>query len=169
MDLQERIIRSAKATGLDLTLLDRSRLGPDDAQAFNDITFLNDWVDARFAETEVGMVNAESERLNAIMERYGTEHFVWTGVVNYRETKPLRFFYLLYLLMPPAIPLALYNIISPSYDTYYFFVVFDLRTGQPEMVAYSNFNQRDAGDVINSKVYDSFYQLRRSPRKADMP
>jgi Zn-dependent protease with chaperone function len=169
MDLQERIMRSAKATGLDLVLLDRTRLGTDDVQAFNDITFLNDWVDARFAETEVGMVNTESERLNGIMEHYGTEHFVWTGVVNYRETKPLRFFYLLYLLMPPALPLALYNIISPSYDTYYFFVVFDLRTGEPEMVAYSNFNQRDAGDVINSKVYDSFYQLRRSPRKADMP
>ncbi|MFM1876277.1 MAG: hypothetical protein RL266_2014 [Bacteroidota bacterium] len=160
-NLIKQIGRSAKLLNLDVQIIDRSELDSSDIDAFNDITFLNEWVDARFTDIDVGMVNLPTHRVNELIEKYGTEHFTWTGVINYRENKPLMYFYLLYALIPPAIPFAIYYLARPNFDMYYYCITFNLRTGQPEQVNYSNYRKRDARDMINSSVYDSFWQMRR--------
>lgn len=159
------ITRSANLLNLDAPILETTELEPKDVSTFNDITFLNQWVDKRFQQLEVGMVNMPSDELDRIIERYGTEHFTWTGVINYRESKPLMYFYLLYALIPPAIPFAVYYLVRPNFDTYYYCMTFNLRTGEPVMVNYNNFKKRDARDLINSSVYDSFWQMKTTPKE----
>jgi hypothetical protein len=160
-----QIDRSAGLLNIDLEILDQSNLDSSDVETFNDITFLNEWIDSRFTDLEVGMANLPSGRINSLIEKYGTEHFAWTGVINYRENKPLMYFYLLYALIPPAIPFAVYYLVRPNYDTYYYCIVFNLRTGEPELVNYANYRKRDARDMINSSVYDSFWQMKRKSKK----
>ncbi|MBL4586442.1 MAG: M48 family metallopeptidase [Flavobacteriales bacterium] len=163
--LMDRIRNSSDLLGLELQMLEASELDPDQAEEFNDIVFLNEWVDARFLQADANMINLDQDRITTIIEKYGTENFVWTGVINYHESKELRAYFLLYLLMPPALPFAVYNVVKPDYDTYYYCITFNLRTGEPTMVDYNNFNKRDAKDLINSSIYDSFWQMKRQPRK----
>lgn len=160
-NLMKQIGRSAKLLNLEAPIIDQSTLDSSDIETFNDIAFLNEWVDARFTDLDVGMVNLPTERIDHLIEKYGTEHFAWTGVINYRENKPLMYFYLLYALIPPAIPFAVYYLARPNFDMYYYCITFNLRTGEPEQVNYSNYRKRDARDMINSSVYDSFWQMRR--------
>jgi hypothetical protein len=157
----ERIDEASEQLAIESVVLETSRLDSHEVQKFNDIAFLNEWVNQRFNQLDVNMVNLHRQRIDSIMARYGTEHFCWTGVINYRENKPLMYFYLLYALIPPAIPLAVYYLVRPNYDTYYYCIVFNLNTGQPEMVNYNNYHRRDARDLINSSVYDSFWQMRQ--------
>lgn len=160
-NLIKQIGRSANLLNLDVEIIDQSALDSSQIETFNDITFLNEWVDARFSDIDVGMVNAPTQRINQIIDKYGTEYFTWTGVINYRENKPLMYFYLLYALIPPAIPFAIYYLARPNFDMYYYCITFNLRTGQPEQVNYSNYKKRDARDMINSSIYDSFWQMKR--------
>jgi len=160
-ELMKRIDQASEQLALEAVILETSRLDSHEVQKFNDITFLNEWVDQRFNQLDVGLVNLHQQRIDSIIARYGTEHYCWTGVINYRENKPLMYFYLLYALIPPAIPLAVYYLVRPNYDTYYYCIVFDLKTGEPAMVNYNNYRRRDARDLINSSVYDSFWQLRQ--------
>ena len=150
---------------MEVEVLDQTEVDSSEVEAFNDITFLNQWVDGRFTDLEVGMANLPTERINSLIDKYGTEHFAWTGVINYRENKPLMYFYLLYALIPPAIPFAVYYLVRPNFDTYYYCIVFNIRTGEPELVNYNNYRKRDARDMINSSVYDSFWQIKRQPKK----
>ena len=160
-NLIKQIGRSANLLNLDVEIIDQSTLDSSQIETFNDITFLNEWVDARFSDIDVGIVNAPTQRINQIIDKYGTEYFTWTGVINYRENKPLMYFYLLYALIPPAIPFAIYYLARPNFDMYYYCITFNLRTGQPEQVNYSNYKKRDARDMINSSIYDSFWQMKR--------
>ncbi len=165
LQFMERIYRSADLLGLDATILETTLLDSNRSDVFNDIAFLNEWVDQRLLHMDVDMVGLDRARLDRIMTQYGTEHFAWTGVINYRENKPLLYFYLLYALVPPAIPLAVYYLVRPNYDTYYYCLTFNLRTGEPSMIAYSNFRLKDASDIVNSNVYDSLWQMKSRPRK----
>ena len=161
-NLIKQIDRSAELLDLDVEIIDQSALDSSQIGTFNDIAFLNEWVDARFSDIDVGMANLPTQRVNDIIEKYGTEHFTWTGVISYRENKPLMYFYLLYALIPPAIPFAIYYLARPNYDMYYYCITFNLRTGEPEQVNYNNYRKRDARDMINSSVYDSFWQMKRT-------
>ena len=163
--LLKQIRRSAKLLNMELEIIDQTEVDSSEVEEFNDIIFLNQWVDGRFTDLDVGMANLPSDRINSLIDKYGTEHFVWTGVINYRENKPLMYFYLLYALIPPAIPFAVYYLIRPNFDMYYYCIVFNIRTGEPELVNYANYRKRDARDMINSSVYDSFWQMKRQPRK----
>lgn len=163
--LLEQIDRSSKLLNLDMRIIDRSGLDSSHVETFNDITFLNEWIDARFNQIDVAMVNMPESEIDRIISVYGTEYFAWTGVINYRENKPLMYFYLLYALIPPAIPFAVYYLARPNYDTYYYCIAFNLRTGEPVLINYNNFRRRDARDMINSSVYDSLWQMKRKPKQ----
>lgn len=162
--LLKQINRSSKLLNLEVEIIDQADVDSTQIEVFNDVTFLNEWVDSRFTDIEVSMVNMPSDKIDYLINKYQTEHFAWTGVINYRESKPLMYWYLLYVLIPPAIPFAAYSLISPNYDTYYYCIVFNIKTGEPVLVNYSNFRKRDARDMINSNVYDSFWQMKRKPK-----
>jgi hypothetical protein len=162
--LTARIAKSAQLLNLHAPVLETVTLDSMQAATFNDISFLNEWVDQRLLQMEVDMVSLDRERLDTIIKRYGADHFAWTGIINYRENKPLMYFYLLYALVPPAIPLAVYYLVRPNYDTYFYCLTFDLRTGEPAMIAYSNFKLKDAPDIVNSNLYDAMWQMKSRPR-----
>lgn len=161
----KQIRRSSKLLNLETQILDQAELDSSEVETFNDIAFLNEWVDSRFTDLDVSMVNLPTEKIDYLVEKYDTEHFAWTGVINYRENKPLMYFYLLYALIPPAIPFAIYYLVRPNFDTYYYCIVFNIRTGEPVLVNYANYRKRDARDMINSSVYDSFWQMKRQPKE----
>jgi len=163
--LIKQIEKSASLLKLDTKILDVTLLDSIQVGIFNDITFLNEWVDQRFLHVDVDMINLDHARIDSIIARYGTEYYAWTGVINYRENKPLMYFYLLYALIPPAIPLAVYYLARPNYDTYYYCITFNLKTGEPVQVNYNNYRKRDARDLMKSSIYDSFWQMKQKPRK----
>lgn len=163
--LVKQIEKSTSLLNLNTKILDITLLDSSEVNTFNDVTFLNEWVDQRFLHVDVDMVNLNQARIDSIIARYGTEYYAWTGVINYRENKPLMLFYLLYALIPPAIPLAVYYLARPNYDTYYYCITFNLKTGEPVQVNYNNYRKRDARDLMNSSIYDSFWQMKQKPRK----
>lgn len=161
-----QIQRSADILKLETEVLDCSELDSSQIERFNDMVFLNEWIDKRLVQLDVAMINLPQEKVNELIAKYNTELFSWTGVINYRESRPLSYYYLLYALIPPAIPLAIYYLARPNYDTYYYNITFNLRSGQPVLVNYNNYRKRDARDMINSSIYDSFWQMKR-PKKLD--
>jgi hypothetical protein len=162
-----QIRQSAHMLSLKTELLDRSELGADQIERFNDMVFLNEWMDKRLMQLDVGMINLDQQRVDDIIERYDTRYFSWTGVINHRESRPFTYWQLLYVLIPPAIPLAIYYMARPNYDTYYYNITFDLESGQPVLVNYNNYRKRDARDLINSSIYDSLWQMKRTRLKTE--
>ena len=72
-------------------------------------------------------------QINAIAEKYGTDYFLWTGVISLREKnnyKPL----LVGIFAPYVLPLLIPNVVQPEYDMLYYAILFDIKTGRRSII-----------------------------------
>lgn len=164
----EKLKSSASSLGLELDILAMSGLESDDAERFNDIAFLSNWVDSRFSQIDQEMVEMEDEKLKELQKKYDTKYFCWTGVMNFRKSNSNNLMTLCVgMVVFPLLPYAIYSMIKPNYETYYYFIAFDLEKGEPAMAIFNQFRQGDSQDYINANVYDSLYQLKTKKRGND--
>ncbi|MCY7328381.1 MAG: M48 family metallopeptidase [Saprospiraceae bacterium] len=154
---------STKAA-LKTTLLDVHDLRADQAEAFNDLRFLNEWFGDQVRHYDLTLTPGhDQERVNAIAKKYGTDYFLWTGVVSLRE-KNRSGYYLIpasILLFFPTLPLAIVAAVKPKYDMLHYSVLYDVRTGKRQVLKFETFNRRDADAVVKAHLYDTFVQIKR--------
>jgi hypothetical protein len=171
MNYIEQLGRNADRTKLEVSILNTNKLKVSDIEKFNDHAILNEWLselldhDGDNMELTIG----NQEQVKYLTEKYNTKYFGWTGVISIRKSKgPEAFWFLvggivtLYLF-----PYALYNLFTPDYDTVYYMVLFDIETGKAEFVQQHYMNTKDARDLINSNLYDSFHQIRAEKKEKE--
>lgn len=164
----DKIKWTANSLDLDIDILTMSSMDSMDTERFNDVAFLSNWIDSRFSQLDQDMVEMEAEKLNVLKEKYGTKYFCWTGVMNFRKKQSTNVLNLCVgIVVPPFLPFAIYSMIKPRYETYYYYIAFDLDTGEPAMAIFNQFPQGDSQDYINVNIYDSLYQLKTKRRKED--
>ena len=164
---QERfrgLIREVGAKAdLKTTFLDVSDLRETQTDAFNDIRFLNEWFAEQVHHYDLSLTPGyDQERINAIAKKYGTDYFLWTGVVSLRE-KNRSGLYLIpaSLLFLPTMPLAIYAAAKPKYDMLHYAILYDVRTGRRQVLKFDEFKRRDADAVVKAHLYDTFSQIKR--------
>ena len=162
--LGNQILENARIARLDVELLgDYSFQGPD-AEKFNDYAFLKSWMNERLKhmDGDVTANNLDNERVQALVAKYGTQYFCWSGLVDVRERKKDAASVVAYsLLLYPLLPYAIYYAATPKYNTYYYSLVFDLTTGKPVFTDFQFIDRKGSQDVLNSTMYYTFYQLKK--------
>lgn len=159
------IERNAELAKLDVNLLDTKAFSEGDVESFNDFAALNDWVGERFDHEDLDFVVSDHNRVMAMADKYGTDYFAWTGVVAMRERKSYAAVYLcLGAITIYGLPFALAYAVVPEYDTFFYFMMFDVPKGEAVMVERVYIDGKDRLDMMNSFVYDAFFQVK-SKRK----
>ncbi|MCB9232268.1 MAG: M48 family metalloprotease [Bacteroidia bacterium] len=154
---------NAEMVGLGLNLLEVSRLQTSQVAEFNDIARLNDWISDRFAHDEVGgLLPPDQAEIDRLVQKYGTRYFAWTGTLSLTE-KPNTYLGCFYLALVYTAPLGVYHLLSPSRNTLYFTLVYDLKTGG---IALANLASIGAGaryDLMQSNIYDTLLRIKQKP------
>lgn len=165
LDFYEKIKQSSGLMSLETDLIAIPQMDLNSVDQFNDLAFLNNWIDARLTHMDQEIVDMDTEKLKELSDRYGTKYFTWTGVLSFRKSNNTSVYNLcLGILFYPYLPFAIAKMVKPNYETYFYCITFDFETGEPVMTVYNQFNQGDAQDYINVNVYDALYQLK-SQRK----
>ncbi|MGD1845169.1 MAG: M48 family metallopeptidase [Salibacteraceae bacterium] len=155
------IERNADLAKLDVSLLDTKAFRADDVELFNDFAALNDWVGERFDHEDLDFVVSDHNRMMELTEKYGTDYFAWTGVVAMRERKAYAALYVcLGAMTIYGLPFALAYAAVPEYDTFFYFMLFDVPNGEAVMVERIYIDGKDRLDMMNSFVYDAFFQVK---------
>ena len=155
--------KNARMNELHLEILDLESLEDHETDRFNDYVRLTEWLKEDMARNRVDMSYFTHERVKHLKERYGTPYFAWAGTISVKRRSyidPATRLYGSLFVVP--IPYMIYRALTPAYDTYYFFMVFDLEKQELLLSEWSEFHIKDRGDLTHSKVYDSFYQVKRS-------
>ena len=171
MNYIEQLGRNADEAGLQISILNTKKLKVTDIEKFNDHAILNEWLselldhDGDDMELTVG----NQEYVQYLTKKYNTKYFAWTGVISIRRSKGPEMFWLLvggvgsiYLF-----PYALYKLFTPDYDSFYYMVLFDIETGKAEFVQQKYMDAKDARDIINSNLYDSFHQIKAEKKEKE--
>ncbi len=162
--LSNQIMENARIAKLDVELLGDYSFKGTDAEKFNDYAFLKSWMTERLKhmDSDVTANNLDNERVQALVAKYGTQYFCWSGLVDVRERKRDAGTVIAYsLILYPLLPYAIYYAVTPKYNTYYYSLVFDLNSGKPVFTDFQFIDRKGSQDVLNSTMYNTFYQLKK--------
>jgi len=138
-NFQEVLRENAEKAKLEYVALDPQHMKEADVNSYNDFVNTNDWINERLMlGNNLRALVSASDQKDAIIAKYGTAYFMWTGVVSVTN-KGLR---------------------SPT--TYIYVMVYDMSR---EVLIYSENRQvkmRDSRAMLNSQYYDIFHQMHQT-------
>lgn len=163
-----QIEKSAKGCNLNYEILYPKTMSDADVHKYNNMSMMNDWVGERLTHDGNGksMIPLETEYARELQYEYGTPYFCYTGVISTKQKKTGVIGGLLVgALMVYPLPFALYNAFTPAYDTQYYFLLFDVDSGYTGWAQERTVDAKGTGSTIMSLMYDTFYQVKRQPKK----
>ncbi len=152
----------SKVSDLKIDVLDVTDLSTNDIEKFNDINEVNHYFSQQMSHFDLSLTSAYNQKeTNAIAEKYGTDYFLWTGVISLKEKNKGQWSWVgLSVLVPYFLPLTLANALTPKYDMLYYAILFDVTTGRRSVVKMDYFDKRDTKTILNAHIYDVFHQIK---------
>ena len=160
--LSDIVIDNANMVVLKFTSFNPKAYTSSDIVKFNEMAMMNDWLSERFDHDEIDIIPASSSYLYDITNKYHSKYLNFTGVISYKGTETALNRICIDLFFPP---LLLFELARSNNYFQYYNVLFNTENGDAEFVTINNFNSRGKGDMLNSLLYDSFYQMKRKKRK----
>jgi beta-barrel assembly-enhancing protease len=164
-ELREIMADNAKKAGIHAIMLDAEGLKTENTELANEISTLNDWL-SEISRSGTGFNGFSQQEVDEIVKKYGTPYILKTGVVSLRKQKSiiLAAIAITYAVAIVPIPLSIYLLAKPEYECLFFSVIYDTRDGSYTVLRYNVFNRKGSKGVLNSFVYDSFYQIKSKNR-----
>jgi hypothetical protein len=84
-DLRKLLEDVAEVSDLEVEMLDVTNLRSSEVDKFNDIRLLNEWFSEQIDHEDLTLtIGYRQNEIDAIAEKYGTDYFLWTGVISLR-------------------------------------------------------------------------------------
>ncbi|HET6244575.1 MAG: M48 family metalloprotease [Bacteroidetes bacterium] len=166
LDFVKKINENANISGVEVNILDAKTFKENDVEAFNDYSLMRDWMNERFNhDSQMKIVSSETNNIHEISKKHNTKYFNWMGAVAYRQKKnDIGYYLCLSAVGIYTLPLGIIYALTPGYYTYYYNILFDVETGKMEMLISVGTNRKDRDSLLNSKIYDTFIQMKNKPR-----
>ncbi len=156
--------KNAERLGLKLVILDAHDFSKNDVESFNDLREIQDWYGHHIEMDEDPMIAFNQERIDVIMEKYGVDAILWTGVITGKVSKGVWDYYVK-LLAFITITDYVYNLFTPKGESIIFSLVLDSETGRARMSTFDLVKYVDNNDVIQQRVYDIIRQVKKKRKK----
>jgi hypothetical protein len=131
-------------TNIEVTVLTPELFAKEMVGQYNDLSFLNEWLEERALHREVQMLSVDQSQAEHLQRKYGTRYFGNVNVVRTvakRQNKAAVVAATVIAL--PALPYGLYYAGSSDYSTSFYTRLYDIETGKP---IYDNYNLRKMRD-----------------------
>lgn len=162
-ELNKQIQFCAKKLDLKLDIIDNDHLKEGDVAIFNNMITMNDWFDEAIDHPkELQLYNTNSDQLKNITNEYETDFVSWMGIVSARkkgngyEWASLCIGFVWF----PIIPVLVYKAISPNYETDFFTLIVNSKTGKFEWSIVRSVEQNDYPSVVKSNLYYILQQVK---------
>jgi len=163
--VKELIFKNASRVGIGLTMADAGGLGEQNVKEFNEMAFVNEYVLERFSQSKEGMMNSFCKPyIDSIMLRNSTSYLGWMGISSVQRKKPV-FKLCVLSIMPYLWPYTIYQFVTPKIHSSYYYVLFNVETGNVVKAGSTNLRTDLYNDQMNSHIYDFMYNIRKTYEK----
>jgi len=164
VEFNENVKDLNQKIGFNLDVLSPTSLRGEEIDRFNDYALLNDWISEKL-DHDFEYVSLYDRYISELTTRYNTEHFTWMGAVAYTERKKFKVgIVALSLIYPFTTPFAIAYAVTPAHSTYYYCLVFNVKTGNMEMKEVYKIKMADKSYVLRSNIYNSIVQMKSKRR-----
>ncbi|HEV7231249.1 MAG TPA: hypothetical protein VGO45_07975, partial [Bacteroidia bacterium] len=136
--LQEAIHENAGKTHLEYQSIDPMQMKENDVATYNDFADVNDWINERIQHgNNYRTLVTGAEDKDRVLSKYGTQYFMWTGVISLKRTG-----------------------FKGTY-TFIYVMVYDLANEKVVFSENREIRMRDSRATLNSNFYDIFNQIHQ--------
>jgi hypothetical protein len=135
IELNKMYTQSHSDLELEILLVDSKSLLKSDVQKYNEIGLLYQWVSEILEHDEIEMISNSNKDIQLLMKKYGTEHFMFSGIIKYRKRK------------------------QHNFENFAF--VINTATDKVEYSQVSEINLRASKYVMEAYIYNLLYNLNR--------
>lgn len=163
INITNRAMEMAKKIKLNAPVISSHQFSPEDMDYYNDYCSVSSWLDEFHAvDQSFKMIFYQSQYLNNITQKYNTNYLDLIGIASIVRQKSARdiFSLLLYSTTPFTIPIIIYELIVPTYNSIYINQLVNLTNGEVMFSTFHYFEQNSRRDCVNSRIYDSFNQIK---------
>jgi hypothetical protein len=144
----------AEKLGLNMYLADAVGITENDVQAFNEMSFANEFVSERFHQEEEGiMLSYCSQFIDTLMKNQNSDYLAWMATTGVVKRKPI-FKLSLMSLLPYLWPYTIYQFCVPKVHTSYYYIMFNVKTGRISFASIVRVRADIHEDQMNSHIYD---------------
>lgn len=161
----EILQKNAELLGVELTVLDPLAMSSQSAEAFNDMTELNEWFSEQLDFGTINLPGYNQPAVDSLASKYQTDYFLWTGVVSLRAKQKVLGPVLAILFSPvfvPLLPYGIYELIAPEYEFFYLSLLYNVRTREANVIKFDLLNANDSKAILNAHTYEMLFDLSKS-------
>jgi hypothetical protein len=164
-EYKETLSEMARRNDIAYEFLENRNLEAGDLTEFNDVSTMLMWFNDynNGSDDRISLVNFRHAEANALVERYGTQYFVWNGIVQVTSkmhSNTQMSWLLIGCVLWPALPFVIYRVTKPEYKTLFVTMVFDLEESEALWQSYRVLKAKDKRTAVRSITYDIFSQIR---------
>jgi beta-barrel assembly-enhancing protease len=160
--IRDLMVKNADIAGIDMQMIDAKGIDSAGTAEFNEMALVNEYVSERMHQNGNGEVlSVCKENIDSIMQRGNSPYLGWSAVVSMQEKKKVSWVLLLSVI-PYMLPYVIYEIIAPNIHTYYYNILFDVKTGKMVIKRLSVLRAGLRADQLNAHIYDFMYSIKKS-------
>jgi hypothetical protein len=166
LEFASQIRENATYAKLSIDLLNPKTFTAKDVDRYNDFAMVNDWMGERLEhEDDMEMIPSEADRMLPLTEKYNTDHFCYTGVYSYKQKRENRGYIIFFsVICYPVLPIGLVYAFTPEHHTFYYTLMYNVKTGKPDIKQTIHLKSKAKTGFINSIMYDTMLQIKREKK-----
>ena len=159
IELANAIKRNAINQGMEVNLIDVSSRASLSASQFNDYAVIYNWLGEKFLHADKNDFLFSQKYIDSVVYKSNFKNVCLTGFTY----KYIRFGsipkVILSAFFPPVFPLALiFN--SDSRKLNYYYVLFDMETGEQKLIAFKTLHRRPRAKIVNLQISYVLFQTQ---------
>ena len=154
----------SRKVGLQLNILDYKNKS-NDIESFNDMVLLQNWLSERMKHVNREVIPSDFDYVDDLIENLDSRYVISTGHLTLRESENYAYAICASIIMPYYLPFAIADLVTPDYESFSYFFVFDLKSGDALMAEYNYYKTSDAPDYLKSTIYNYLLQVTDKPKK----
>lgn len=145
-------------------LVDSKNLTFSDVDEYNDLGLLGQWVDELVDHDDIDMITSTHDRMSELTEKYGTSHFLFSGIYAFKERSQISSWHLYGILLVYTAPIALIDLLI--IHNYFELIAFSVDADEDEIefITVQNVNLKGIDRILKAYIYDILFQLSSEPK-----
>ncbi len=151
---------------LDLTtsIVDSKNLTQSDVDKYNELGLFNNWIGEIFEHDEIEMISSLNDQVHPLNDKYGTEHYLFTGLFKSKDRHEFSMMHLYGILFFYTAPLAIADLLI--IHNYFEMVAISINSETDQIEYYQNdeINLKANKLVMQAYIYNLLYNLNKTKK-----
>ena len=157
--------RSYSKLNLEVDIIDSKNLGKENVEKYNELGLVFNWFSELADHEDLEMISSMHDLMDDVTNRYGTDHFLFTGIYAYKDRNEPNVNHFWGVLSVYGIPFVIADLLI--IHNYFDMVTFSINasTDQIELTQVNEVNLKGTNKTIEAYIYDVLYQVKHGTIK----